>query len=113
MPTGIQSDNHAPGKRLERTWYGTFLLESSDSLPIPTLLAVLRPRLLLARGTTGGIVRGSTRRQLDELHAERAAQDGLRFFKHGFECASLRAHDFVIASAETSEGAYVARPTFF
>lgn len=59
-------------------------------------------------------MRGSTGRQLDELRAKRAAQDGLCFFKHNFACASLGAHNFGIASARTNEGAYSSRrvPSF-
>jgi len=39
-------------------------------------------------------VGGGARRQLDELHAKRCAQDLLSLFEHRFERAALRAYHF-------------------
>ena len=74
----------------------TFLFESGNSLPIArAFVAVLRPRLPLLRPvpTRGTANRsGSTRWQLDELHAKRLTEDLLRLVEHSFERAALRAH---------------------
>jgi len=80
----------------------TFLLKSSDNLPtahgLALFVTVLHPRFLLclapARATAGGIMRSSSRGELDEFHTKRRTQDVLGLIKHGLECAPLRADHF-------------------
>ena len=108
----MQSDNHAPGRRLERTWYSTFLLESSDSLSPPSPFCI--PSFSWAFSLPVELRRYHAWQHVDELRAKRAAQGGLCFFKHNFACTSLGAHNFVVASARNNEGAYSSRrvPSF-
>src|SRR6266702_5725489 len=95
-PCIYASDLHSKNS-FKRHMIGTFLFKPSDRLPFTRVLAILSSRfvltlLVLARS---GIVRSSTGRQLDKLHAAGVAQDALRFKKDGFESAALRAHHFL------------------